>query len=394
MTFVICQHTAVWFNTHNFPKTEVGSKNFRAPVQTLENLEMKKTLVAIAALAAFGAQAQSSVTISGVLDASYSSVGGNGTTVSTDANSVNASVGSATSAINIASVEDLGGGMKATAFYGIDPRAMFANNTAALGRHEMYIGLSGGFGSVKLGSPNTAALSVNGVGNIFGTATGGAYTNIVTASGSAVRFNNAVRYDTPAFNGFSANVTHSTGNKDATAGGYAPEITDIGLAYSNGPLNVSFSNLTRSATVEQAASTAWAAGNAGTALVSATAKSTYNSLAANYTMGAVKVFAGYGKGDKSTPKVSASGTTTAVTLNEDTKYSTVGASYTFGNNTILASMSKTTLGTAAAREATGVRYDRALSKRTVAYVVHEAYDSGATTANKINTTAVGVRHSF
>jgi predicted porin len=57
-------------------------------------------------------------------------------------------------------------------------------------------------------------------------------------------------------------------------------------------------------------------------------------------------------------------------------------------------MSKTTLGTAAAREATGVRYDRALSKRTVAYVVHEAYDSGATTANKINTTAVGVRHSF
>jgi predicted porin len=57
-------------------------------------------------------------------------------------------------------------------------------------------------------------------------------------------------------------------------------------------------------------------------------------------------------------------------------------------------MSKTTLGTAAAREATGVRYDRALSKRTVAYVVHEAYDSGATTANKINTTAVGVRHAF
>jgi VCBS repeat-containing protein len=42
--------------------------NPRATVQTLENLEMKKTLVAIAALAAFGAQAQSSVTIYGQLD--------------------------------------------------------------------------------------------------------------------------------------------------------------------------------------------------------------------------------------------------------------------------------------------------------------------------------------
>jgi predicted porin len=368
---------------------------------------MKKTLVAIAALAAFGAQAQSSVTISGVLDASYSAVSGNGTTANNKLDSVNASIGSATSAINLAAVEDLGGGMKTTVFYGIDPRAMFANNANGLGRHEMYVGLSGNFGSVKLGSPNTAALSVNGVGNVFGTATGGAYANIVTASGSAVRFNNAVRYDTPALNGFSANVTHSTGSKDATAGG-TPQITDIGLAYSNGPLNVSFSNLTRSAVAGQAAVTNKCGGttactssdtvdeitSVGSAAVAAVEKSTYKSLAANYTMGAVKVFAGYGKGDKSTPKVSASGTTAAVTIGEDSKYNTVGASYTFGSNTILASMSKTTLGTAAAREATGVRYDRALSKRTVAYVVHEAYDSGATTANKINTTAVGVRHAF
>jgi predicted porin len=68
LTLVTWQPTSVWFNTSNFPKTEVGSEKFGTPVQTLENLEMKKTLVAIAALAAFGAQAQSTATIDGVVN--------------------------------------------------------------------------------------------------------------------------------------------------------------------------------------------------------------------------------------------------------------------------------------------------------------------------------------
>jgi predicted porin len=194
-------------------------------------------------------------------------------------------------------------------------------------------------------------------------------------------------YDTPAFSGFSASVNYAPGNKDATAQtatlAAAPQVTDIGLAYSNGPLNVNYSNLKRSAVVA-ASVAAQADGTAsfGLAAVSATEASTYQSLGANYTMGAFKLLAGYGKGEKSAAS------------NADSKLSTLGASYTFGANTILAAKTKTTLGTAAAREATGVRYDRALSKRTVAYVVHEAYDSGATSANKTNITAVGVRHAF
>jgi predicted porin len=43
----------------------------KAPVQTLENLEMKKTLVALAALAATSAFAQSSVTAYGIVDVAY-----------------------------------------------------------------------------------------------------------------------------------------------------------------------------------------------------------------------------------------------------------------------------------------------------------------------------------
>jgi len=61
----------VWFNTCNFPKTEVGSgEKAGAPIQTLENLEMKKTLVALAALAATSAFAQS-VTLYGLVDIGY-----------------------------------------------------------------------------------------------------------------------------------------------------------------------------------------------------------------------------------------------------------------------------------------------------------------------------------
>jgi predicted porin len=283
----------------------------------------------------------------------------------------------------------LGAGMKATAFYGIDPRGMINNSKNVLGRHEMYIGLSGGFGSVKLGSPNTAALSANGAGQVFGTATGGGYANIMTASGSAVRFDNSVRYDTPAFSGFSASVNYAPGNNDATAQTQtavsAAKVTDIGLAYANGPLNVNYSNLKRGANAASTAA-AQAAGHTGIAATVATAASTYSSLGANYTIGAVKLLAGYGKGTKS----GVDGTTVDV----NSKLSTMGVSYTFGQNTILAAKTQTKLGTAAAREAVGVRFDRELSKRTVAYAVYEAYDSGAATANKTNTAAVGVRHSF
>ncbi len=99
---VIAERMSVWFNTRNFPKTEVGSgKKAGAPIQTLENLEMKKTLVALAALAATSAFAQSSVTLSGNLDQTYYNASGVRKFIHN---------GNSTSLINIAGVESLGGG--------------------------------------------------------------------------------------------------------------------------------------------------------------------------------------------------------------------------------------------------------------------------------------------
>ena len=190
-------------------------------------------------------------------------------------------------------------------------------------------------------------------------------------------------------------MTYAPGNNDATAGGAQPQVTDLGLSYTSGPLSVSFSNLQRSAVGAQDAVAAVAGqlGSGGSvtsgafapwgqAAVTATPKSTFNLIGVNYTMGAARVFAGYGDGSKSG--------TGAV----DSKLTRVGASYTMGAVTLLGSYSTLELGTAAKRTASGVRADYALSKRTAAYAGYEAYDSGATTTNKRNTAMVGVRHTF
>ena len=81
--------------------------------------------------------------------------------------------------------------MKATAFYAIDPRTLANdglstnNNTQAattpattqgaatvtgLNRDEMYVALTGNFGALKLGSPNSIGLGVAGDASPLGTA--------------------------------------------------------------------------------------------------------------------------------------------------------------------------------------------------------------------------------
>ena len=82
------QHRRVWCNTDNFPKggwpgEPVGARSAciyprtGALCLTLEKLEMKKSLVALAALAFAGvASAQSSVTLFGVVDAAYEHLSG------------------------------------------------------------------------------------------------------------------------------------------------------------------------------------------------------------------------------------------------------------------------------------------------------------------------------
>jgi len=345
---------------------------------------MKKSLIALAALAATASFAQSTVTLSGVVDFAYGSASGSALNNATKLQTVSQSNYTAsTSAINFAVVEDLGGGLRAEARYEIDPRA-WSNGTGvstagALGRHQSFVGLSGGFGAIKLGVMNAGSLNAYSASSPLGTGIGSgfSFSDHTAVSVGTVRYNNSVRYDTPRFNGFAGSLTYAPGNADAgTVAGQTstnPQITNLGVTYSQGPLNVAFSSLQTGALT-------------GTG---AAPKSTYNYIGANYSFGAARLFAGYGDGDKS-----AAVTANNVTSYVNAKVTRVGATYTMGAVTLLGQYATTKLGTAPDRKTTGLRADYALSKRTVAYLGYEAQDTGAASANKTNLMAVGVRHNF
>jgi predicted porin len=280
----------------------------------LENLEMKKTLVAIAALAAAtGAMAQSSVTITGIADAGYQSgkeFGQNATMVQQN--------GSRTSALKFVGVEDLGGGLKAKFQIGTDmsitandgnynnnglsgsaTTARNAANGAAqsrgqasaqsglVGAEQNYVGLQGNFGEVQFGTVNTNTLGTFGMAaQNFGTAIGGGYKKGIY--GGYTRYENSMVYMTPAYNGFSARYQNGAGNGSQYALASTtvilrrPTINELGLNYAQGPLSASYSSLRVTGASAEAAS-------ATTTLATADVKTTIDTFAAAYDFGVAKV---------------------------------------------------------------------------------------------------------
>ena len=204
------------------------------------------------------------VTITGNIDFAGAKVGGSqvwayGTTFSQ-------TVGTAsTSVINLDAVEDIGGGTKVTAHYGLDPRTLSndayavtsntgvvsnagsqgcaattaalagttsatcttgtvggqANTATGLSRDELYVGAAGSFGNIRLGSPNSIGLDTFSNGSPGGTGIGGGYTGggtagTMTNSFVQTRYNRSARYDSPVMSGFSASLMYIPGN-DQTA---------------------------------------------------------------------------------------------------------------------------------------------------------------------------------
>lgn len=329
---------------------------------------------------------------------SYANVGG---TVDTarKGQTVTAVNGSATSNITIAAEDNIGGGLKSRAFFELDPRA-FGADGGAIARHQTFVELSGNFGAIKLGAPNSASLGAYGAASPLGTATGSGYLATNATLGMTTRFNRSVRYDTPVMNGLSASLLYAPGNNaDAGTTAYAGlpyqrDVTEIGLSYTNGPLNIAYASL-------QAGASNVIASAAPTATATST-NTTFSTIGANYAFGNAKVFAGYNDGKTLGTAASTSGPVefAAQADGVKTKGTRFGFQYTMGNYTAMLSSASQKIGTTVdystttERKVTGVRLENALSKRTAVYVAYEDYNSGATTANKTNVTAVGVRTSF
>ena len=411
----------------------------RAPVQTLENLEMKKTLVAIAALTAVSAFAQSSVQLDGLVDAGFRNRSHQDGVSKFGKVQVN---NTATSAFFFRGTEDIGGGLKASFLAELDWNPTQSQTTdgtsGAQGgaqyytgtpfNGEQFVGLeSASLGKIRIGSPNSAILEANGQAQPFGTAIGGGYMNTgvnrlgsagvtnmgvnqyvngVEAAGRVIRYERAVRFDTPVFNGFSASYLYSgqNGNQTSTstkAYDNTNGVNELGLKYSNGPLNINYATTTIEAGANAASSgvaintSAPVTGSAGTATLdtatgglAAGQSVKYTYAAANYTVGAVTVYGGLTTGK------TGGGLATMDTASKNiaVKYQVNGALAVMAN--VLRVDDKLTANKDASLVGLGADY--ALSKRTTAYYRFEQADTRKddVTAGKYVTQAIGLRHTF
>jgi len=176
---------------------------------------MKKTLIALAAVAATGAAfAQSTVTISGVLDVGVR----NTSKVAEGAAKLGVTAGN-NARIVFGVAEDLGGGMKALANaqmrYDPTTGTTESGNARPLFQGETRVGLSAGFGTVMLGRGLTALQLPNG-GNSdpwgVTTAAGSVYAaGFATdyAAGGEGRIDQAVFYTSPSFGGLTLSASMS-----------------------------------------------------------------------------------------------------------------------------------------------------------------------------------------
>ena len=385
---------------------------------------MKKTLIALAALATTASFAQSSFTLSGNLDFASVSIGG--TQAASKGSTIQTTYGtSSTSVLRFIAVEDLGKGLKATAQYNFDPRSLandayaVTNNTAAttstgadaatatgLSRDELFVGLSGGFGNIRLGSPNSIGLnawqvSSSGGGTGIGTGyTGGGRAGTMTNSFVQTRYNRSVRYDSPVMGGIQFQVLYAAGNDEASVaastGGLtaqqiqnARQATEIGLRYANGPLTLAYANVAQGA---QTNGTGWYTNGAG----AGAAKTSANIYSASYNMGDTTLHVGMNSGDRL-----AAGSATVVGLGKavESKGSNVAITHNIGAIGLMATMRtqealNDLVGGKREGKITGLRADYNLSKTAAVYIGYEKYDTGAASANETTATSIGMRKSF
>lgn len=374
-----------------------------AGAQQAQKEELRQIILPAGGMAATPA---SSVTIYGLIDTSvaYASAPG-GRIWKLDSGHMNGS------RLGFRGSEDLGGGLRANFLL----EAGINSDTGTSGQNQgagakffgrgAIVGLSGGFGEIRLGRTVVAIASeAQAVGDAFGLGGGGNLQGIQPAPG---RVNNTIWYQSPTFNGFLAKLSYSpgehssqppdsskAGNQTAISGFYAANELSGAVAYTTlrNPVDLS------------------------------TLRWLNSSLA--YNFGSFKLFGSFATfknpGAAITPAVHA-GLDNNVQLagfplvgyysGQDDRSVSLGVAVPFGASTILAQAIRVDDRGPQNRDATqfGIAYLYALSKRTSLYVDYgkvknsngAAYAvTGATSQTGLNNNGnsdafhLGVRHAF
>jgi len=376
---------------------------------------MKKHLIAAAVAGAFAVPAMAQVTISGNFDAGYVSA------KTADGQTFRGiqSGATSTSKLIISASEDLGGGLRANIMANttvvVDRAATFQRNinpnlgtgvaaTSAtnqgfpFGDRNLYVGLSGGFGEVRIGrnqslsDGNLNTLIADGsVWTYFmanSAAQGGVNVNFGSAApvlGAAGRISDSVVYRSPVINGFQVQALRGWGERDNLASEGA--VTEASISYAAGPISVSYSMGEIAAAPNDASTFAALSASASQAALnaaSAGSKSTENRLMASYNLGVARLAAGYYNQEVGTAaKDSAWHVTVAVPA----------GALTFGGTYMNV---KDGSGTGADKDKDGyslnVRY--ALSKRTYGYAFYRTMDKTSSHTSKPSAFYLGMNHAF
>lgn len=203
---------------------------------------MKKFLIAMTAISAATAYAQSSVTLSGTVDPGVEKISGNPLQVTNSRNG--------TSQLTVAGIEDLGGGLRARFHISTLFDASYDNAQAAGGRqgtsatngtsfsptkfgsNSVFVALDSKAGSLVLGrmlnTLYTSSFTANGTKGV----TGFAATDSISPAGLFTA--NAVQYITPNLGGFTAQLEYAP----SEVAGYK-STNSVALKYASGPFGIS-----------------------------------------------------------------------------------------------------------------------------------------------------------
>ncbi len=345
---------------------------------------MKKTLIALAALAATGASF-AQVTMYGVADVAVGAVdkkaGGLG--LPSDKFQAIASnvLNNGNSRFGMKGVEELGGGLKANFNFeggfslatgatvggsgqilgapsGVTMGAESPTGTALFSRTAT-VGLSGGFGSLDIGRQLTTSFFSVASWELTGTANYSVVANQFGFGGPGPRDNAAVRYSTPAMGGFNAGLMYVPEGDGIYGTAANPKGKyDLSIGYGAGPVVVSL------------ATNKVDSGTEGTV------------LGGSYNFGVAKVALSY------TTVKNGAGTKT-------TEGYSLGASMPMGAFTFTFDMAQDTISRAASSTDTNYLLEAkyALSKRTFVYGVY-SFDGKGKAAEDVSGYAMGLRHNF
>lgn len=405
-------------------------------------LDNKKNLVVLAIAGAFAlpiaAQAQSSVTVYGkiypqIVNTELSGATAKGTVVNTlsaaatgVADSKLLSMDSPNSRLGFRGTEDLGSGMKA--FYqlemgfGVDTGAL--SNSLLFGR-DSFVGVGGGFGSVKLGNMDTVYKSLGDTMSFLGISSGNfiSASNIISkpgfgtssASSFHLRRGNSIIYESPEVAGLQGLFDYSLGEIAGSTS--SATVMAAGLKYNAGPMYLAVAYETHKDLFGGSKNVPSAIANSTTTATTGGPSSTDTAMrfTAQYKITEnTRV-----EGNYATTQYDETGGTAGKFANYKHNVWSISGEHKLNNAvTLVASYAASAAGTCTLVGTTacstagldgkminlGVGYN--LSKRTMLYALYSNINNGASavynnfgsgspaTGQDINTLAAGISHSF